>query len=59
MFIATIADKNPSSVRSARLIFRPYGAGVLFYLFDYKHRVPTGLFSKTLKTLKTLKTDWR
>jgi hypothetical protein len=34
MFIVIIADKTPSSVRSAMLTFRPYGAWVLFDLYN-------------------------
>jgi hypothetical protein len=44
MFIATIANKIPSSVRSAMLTFRPYGTGIFFAIRYYKHFVPTGLF---------------
>ena len=44
MFIATITDKNPSSVRSVMSTFRPYGAGMLFDTLDYKHFVPNGTF---------------
>jgi hypothetical protein len=48
MFIVTIVNKLPSSVRSAMLTFRPYGGFVSMASRDYKHFVPTGLFSKTL-----------
>ena len=44
MFIVTITDKNPSSVRSAMSTFRPYGAGTLFNTLYYKHCVPNGTF---------------
>jgi hypothetical protein len=53
MFIVTIANKIPSSVRSAMLTFRPYGAGILLDGCNYKHFVPNGTF-QTLQTLWTL-----
>ncbi|MEN3334911.1 MAG: hypothetical protein V7641_4276 [Blastocatellia bacterium] len=43
MFIVTIADKMPSSVRSAMSTFRPDGACRFYVASNYKHFVPTGL----------------
>ncbi|MEN3334846.1 MAG: hypothetical protein V7641_4211 [Blastocatellia bacterium] len=46
MFIVTIANKIPSSVRSVMSTFRPAGAGILFDGCNYKHFVPNGTFLK-------------
>ena len=49
MFIVTIANKNPSSVRSVMSTFRPYGAEMLFDARHYKHFVPNGTFLRLSK----------
>ena len=49
MFIVKDTVDDSSSVRSAMLTFHPYGAGISFFSFNYKHFVPDGTFHRCVE----------